>query len=144
MLKNIVAVEMVPGLFEVRSDLVGICYFLLRWEQFTHSVKYVALGSGLATTPISNIRLESEELKFRASRRPSTSVSLVMFLPSCGRNPWFASVFIIGHGPRTICISMHRYCSGPHPYNHCCQLASNAKQLPSRRDKHWRIPMTGK
>jgi hypothetical protein len=30
------------------------------------------------------------------------TASLVMFRPSRGKMPWLASVFIMGHGPRTI------------------------------------------
>lgn len=66
-----------------------------------YRVKNVALGSGLTTIAMSNIRLASEALKLRAADSPSMIVFRVMFLPSWGRKPWFASVFIMGQGPRT-------------------------------------------
>lgn len=67
----------------------------------SYRVKKVALGSGLTTMAMSNIRLASEALKLRAADRPSMTVFRVMFLPSWGRKPWFARVFIMGQGPRT-------------------------------------------
>jgi hypothetical protein len=51
---------------------------------------------------ISNMRLPKDSLKFRAEARASTTTSRVRFRPSCGRKLWFARVFIMGQGPRTI------------------------------------------
>lgn len=41
-------------------------------------------------------------LKLRPWLRPLTTLYSVKFLPSRGRKPWFAKVFNIGHGPRTV------------------------------------------
>lgn len=91
--EDIVAVEVVPG----REGLESGCAAGER----THRVKTVAFGSGLAMIVWSHIRDAREVLKLIAVERAWTAFSLVMFPLSWGRKPWFARVFIIGHGPRT-------------------------------------------
>lgn len=66
-----------------------------------YSVKNVALGSGLAITAWSHIIPASSALKLIPVPKAWIAFSRVMFLPSRGRKPWFARVFIIGQGPRT-------------------------------------------
>jgi hypothetical protein len=67
-------------------------------------VKNVAFGSGFAIIACSHIKDARLSLKFIAAVRAWIALSFVMFVPSCGRKPWFASVFIIGQGPRTVCL----------------------------------------
>lgn len=43
-------------------------------------------------------------VKFTPSVSPLIMASKVKFLPLCGRMSWFASVFNIGQGPRTIVV----------------------------------------
>lgn len=47
---------------------------------------------------MSNIKLPSDSLKLSPELRPVTAFARVIFRPSRGRKPWFASVFIMGHG----------------------------------------------
>lgn len=57
------------------------------YYRMSYRVKNVALGSGLTTIAISNIKLASEALKLRAADSPSMIVFRVIFLPSWGRKP---------------------------------------------------------
>jgi len=65
-------------------------------------VKNVEFGSGFAMIAMSNIKLANDVLKLSAADNADTVVSFVMFLPLWGRNPWFAKVFIMGQGPRSM------------------------------------------
>lgn len=95
MFQNIVAVEVVAGniiSIDFDMEVLGIA----------HRVKYVALGSGLAMTAWSHIKLARSGSKLSPADKACTAFAFVMFLPSWGRNPWLAKVFIMGQGPRTV------------------------------------------
>ncbi|KAL2108461.1 hypothetical protein VUR80DRAFT_3795 [Thermomyces stellatus] len=49
-----------------------------------------------------NINSASDLSKLRPSRSPLTTASCVRLRPSRGRKPWFARVFSMGQGPRTV------------------------------------------
>ena len=65
-------------------------------------MKNVAFGSGLAIIACCHIILAMLLLKLSPSCRALTAFSNVIFLPSRGKKPWLARVFIIGQGPRTV------------------------------------------
>lgn len=73
----------------------------IKTVEVAHSVKKVALGSGLAMTAWSHMIPASSALKLIPVPKAWIAFSRVMFRPSRGRKPWFARVFIIGQGPRT-------------------------------------------
>ena len=70
----------------------------------THSVNQVAFGFGLAGRAILNIVFDSEVSKLRPSFNALITTSSVRFKPSRWRKPWFAKVFIMGHGPRAVVV----------------------------------------
>lgn len=49
----------------------------------------------------SHIKLARSGSKLSPADKAWTAFAFVMFLPSCGRKPWLAKVFIMGQGPRT-------------------------------------------
>ena len=68
----------------------------------THRVNQVAFLSGLAGRAILNIVSDSEVSKLRPSFNALMTTSSVRFKPLRRRKPWFAKVFIMGHGPRAV------------------------------------------
>lgn len=101
-LEDIVAVELVAERNIVSLLLLGGTRCGGGEERATHRVNHVAFGSGFAGSAISNIVSDSEVSKFRPSFSAWMTTSSVRFRPSRLRKPWFASVFIIGQGPRAV------------------------------------------
>lgn len=75
------------------------------WRLRLSRVKNVALASGLAMMAWDHMSSAIDWLKFKAVVRAWTAFSRVMLVPSWGRKPWLARVFIIGQGPRTTWMS---------------------------------------
>jgi hypothetical protein len=98
-LEDVVAVELVA----VKNGFVSWGFFLHTHNNYkTYRVNQVAFGSGLAGSAILNIVSDNEVSKLRPSFKALITTSSVRFKPSRWRKPWFARVFIIGHGPRAV------------------------------------------
>lgn len=129
MLQDIMSVEMVTGWSASLSYIPNRVQYSISYR-----AKNVAFGSGLAIKAMSNIRLPREALKLRPADKPLITTSLVKFLPSRGRKPWFASVFIMGQGPRTVQVSFNPSNRNRRTYGHSCQQASIGPLKPDHNE----------